>query len=64
MIREQLNAEPQLVRSSFEASKAIDQWEPATGYWTWRGSRSFLRQMFGFPDSTAISHASRRRVVA
>jgi hypothetical protein len=29
MIRNQLDAEPQLVRPSHEASEAIDQWEPA-----------------------------------
>lgn len=60
MIREQLNAEPQLVRSSSEAPKATDQWEPAAGYWTWRGSRSVLRQLFG----PSVSAATRRRVVA
>jgi hypothetical protein len=40
MIRKELDAEPQLVRPSLEAPKAIDQREPVAPYLTRRGSRS------------------------
>ena len=46
MIRNQLDAEPQPVRSSSEAPKAIDQREPAAQCSTRRGSRSFLCDSF------------------
>src|SRR5665213_1090595 len=45
MTRKQLDAEPQLERSSPEAPIANDQREPVAGYSTRRGSRSLLRDL-------------------
>jgi len=45
MIRKQLDAEPQPVRSSLEAPKATDQEEPVAPNVTRRGSRSLHREL-------------------
>jgi hypothetical protein len=54
MIRKQLDAEPQPVRSFPEAPKAIDQREPAARYSTRRGSRSLLRMLFTLRNSAGL----------
>ena len=54
MIRNQLDAEPQPVRPSHEAPKAIDQWEPAALDLTRRGSRSLLHKKI-VPLSPVVS---------
>jgi len=51
MIREQFDAEPQPVRPSPEASRAIDPREPVAPYLTRPGSRSLFRELFTLRNS-------------